>query len=385
MKRLWPLAIATFISDFGSSLTLAALPVLFLLHGRKDGIGIYNGFDSVGALVGSIWAMAFLDRFRRNRVAALSDLIRAAVLLPLIFTDHITIPMIGVYAVVQAIFGATTASAVQAWIAEHPMSELELKRANSMIEVASRIAAAAGPAVGVVILAVGTVKSILVIDAGTFVAGAILVWGLQSKKPELRSGSFIDEVREGVAYSFGNRSILKWISVSMIHGIGFAIMNTLYVGILSDQIGATDEKITFFQTAYFAGSFLGSLVSLTSRQSPRAALVWGSCLLAVVMWASPFVANYWIFFALGAVQTFGRLLTVIGTRTLVQQSANPAYIGRVMAFRSAAIDVANIVIYAGAVWGAAHIPVEQFLMFSGVCFAATIFLSGVPRGRPQKQ
>jgi predicted membrane protein len=254
------------------------------------------------------------------------------------------------------------------------MSELELKRANSMIEVASRVAAAAGPAVGVLILSLGTVRNILVIDALTFVIGAILVWRLESEQSARVAGSFLSEVKEGVLYSLQNRPVLRWISISIIHGVGFAIINTLYVGILADQIGATPEKITFFQTAYFVGSFLGSLLSLTSRQSPRAALLLGSSLLAVVMWTIPFVAQYWIFFSLGVVQTFGRLLTVIGTRTLVQQGADRAYLGRVMAFRSAAIDIANILIYSAAVWCATRVGNQQFLVFAGLCFFATIFL-----------
>lgn len=134
--------------------------------------------------------------------------------------------------------------------------------------------------------------------------------------------------------------------MSVVHCIGFAIMNTVYLAILADQVHASNEQITFFQTAYFLGAFLGSFMSFLSRQSPRNGVISGSICLALVMVASIYVSNYWVFFALGAFQSFGRLLTVIGTRTLVQQHAEKSHLGRVMAFRSASIDAGSLVIYA---------------------------------------
>lgn len=75
-SKLSPLIIATFISDFGSSITIAVIPLLFLKLNHPDGMAYFNTFDSIGCLIGSFFVMAWIDRFKKNKIAVVADLIK---------------------------------------------------------------------------------------------------------------------------------------------------------------------------------------------------------------------------------------------------------------------------------------------------------------------
>lgn len=373
MKKLWPLIVATFISDFGSSLTIAALPALFILNGRTDGIGIYNGFDAAGGLIGSLWAMAFIDRFRKNRIAAISDVFRALLFIPLIFMENLSVPVIAAFAVVQAIFGATTLSAVQSWIGEHCFSEADTKKANSLLEGTSQIARAIAPLVGVGILAVSSVKTVFMIDGMSYVLGALLVWKLSSHLPKRENNySFTQEVSLGFRYANQNSEILKWISMSVIQGFGFALFNTFYLEVLSTGTQANEQQITFFQTAFFLGSLMGTTVSMRGSVQAQRLLFLGTLVCSGALLASIGVTNYWIYFAIVTVQSVGRMMTVIATRTLVQTRSDTAMIGRVMALRSAVIDIGSIAAYSLAVGIASQISFATAMTGAAVTFVLSL-------------
>ncbi len=373
MKKLWPLIIATFISDFGSSLTIAALPALFILNGRTDGIGIFNGFDAAGGLIGSLWAMAFIDRFRKNRIAAISDVVRALLFIPLILMETLSVPVIAAFAVVQAIFGATTLSAVQSWIGEHCFNEAEIKSANSLLEGTSQIARAIAPLVGVGILAVSSVKTVFIIDGISYVLGAALVWKLSSTLPKRESAySFTEEVSLGFRYAIRNPEILKWILISVIQGFGFALFNTFYLEILSTGTQANEQQITFFQTAFFLGSLIGTTASMKGSVKAQRLLFLGTLICSGALLASIGVTNYWVYFAIATIQSIGRMMTVIATRTLVQTRSDSKMIGRVMALRSAVIDVGSIVAYSVAVGLVTKVSITVALTTAATTFLISI-------------
>ncbi len=350
---------ATFISDFGSGLTISILPVYFLQNGIKEGIGIYNGLDALGAPIGAIWIMSFIDRFKKNYIIALADVLRGLALLPLVFSSSTSMLGIVSYAILQSIFGAATISAVQSWIGECIEDKKDFKKANSIIETSSQIARTIAPLIGVIILTKYSIKLVFIIDAATYFIGSFITITMKSPKPTIKGNTSFKELKEGFIYCMQNNSIQRWIVISCLQFVGLAIMNTVYLSILDDQISSSDQQIAFFQTAYFLGALIGSSHGLFSTKAPIHILRWSSLTLAALMVISIFNKSYWIFFVVGILQRAATLVSAISTRSLCQQDAHPNFIGRVMAFRWAIINGSGVLLYiiTISIFGKISIPI----------------------------
>jgi MFS family permease len=169
------------ISFAGSSLTFVALPVLIYSMTRSPLLtGVVAGFEAVPYLMFGLVAGALADRWNRQRLMVVSDVLSAVALGSLPLASAMGILTVGHVLVVAAVaptmfvfFDAANFGAVPVLVGRDRIAE-----ANSAIWGAATIGDILAPAAAGALLAVFTPPSLIGIDAATFAASAFLIRGV---------------------------------------------------------------------------------------------------------------------------------------------------------------------------------------------------------------
>ena len=198
------------ISNVGDWLDFLALVVLIAYTWHR-------GPGSLAALAVTIaipWAIAgplmgvLVDRWPKRPVLIGADLLRAGIVTGLIFAPSIWVllPLVFLKTLVSTAFAPAQQATIRATVPEQ-----DLLAANSLSQLATQITKVAGPALGGLIVAVWSPRVAFGIDAATFLLSAAVL----SRLPRLEvaaseaeeRGSFLTELRAGLAYVARNRTL----------------------------------------------------------------------------------------------------------------------------------------------------------------------------------
>ncbi|MFN2589853.1 MAG: MFS transporter [Actinomycetota bacterium] len=200
LERLWTddafrrFFAARTISFAGSSLTYVALPVLVYSLTRSPLLtGVVAGFEAVPYLMFGLVAGALADRWNRQRLMVVSDVLSALALASLPAAAAFGALTVGHVLVVAAVaptmfvfFDAANFGAVPVLVGRQRIAE-----ANSAIWAAATIGDIAAPAAAGALLALVAPTSLIAIDALTFAASAFFIRAI--RRP------MSDPEREGIA------------------------------------------------------------------------------------------------------------------------------------------------------------------------------------------
>ncbi len=199
------------ISQFGTQLTLLALPVLAVrvLHADEFEMGLLATFEFLAFLVIGLPAGAWVDRWRKQRVLVANDIVRAFALasLPLAWAlDALTLVQLFGVALVMGACTVFFDVAYQSYlpdIVEPP----DIGEGNAKLQASQSVAMIGGPA-----LAGGAIKLIgapltLGLDAVSFLGSALFVRRIRHvDTPPARADRrpLLVEIREGMSFVFRN-------------------------------------------------------------------------------------------------------------------------------------------------------------------------------------
>lgn len=253
---------ASTISSLGTAATRVALPVLVVrnLSASNFEVGLVNAAQLLPYLVLGLLAGVFIDRWRRQPILIWASVGRA-VLLGLVpafwFLGWLTLPLL---IVILIGFGSLTVFAVAATQSFLPTVVLhrQLFRANARLDQSDSVAQTLGPAAGGALVAALGAPLILLIDAVSFVADALLIGRISvhesgpdpshdSSKSGLRS-----EISDGLGWLyrhptlapmsisahvwfFGNNVMLTVLAPFALRGLG---LSSLMFGLLFTVLGA---------------------------------------------------------------------------------------------------------------------------------------------------
>src|SRR5262245_38567481 len=167
------------ISNLGSSITLFALPLLvFKLTGSALNLGISTATSFVPYLLFGLPIGAWVDRVDRKRLMIATDIARALVIasIPIVYTlGVLSVWWIYVAGFLNATltigFDAAQFAAIPS-LTDHD----DLVNANGRIQASYSAAAVAGPVLAGLLVALMPVADILLIDSGSFLISALLLW-----------------------------------------------------------------------------------------------------------------------------------------------------------------------------------------------------------------
>lgn len=308
------------------------------------------GLAAVPTVLAGPFAGATADRHERRRIMVIADALSAVILMLAIGASAIGAQLAAVYVAVFALavlsaFRRPAAEALRPVIA----GDDQIGRANSMLQLASRLAMILGPAIASGLMVAGGLRLVLAADAITFAASALLVTGVGfvSVAAEEATSPF-RAAFEGLRYASRNgdlRTVIGAIGVIMLLA---PVVNAGTLALVKEALGLPENRYGVLLAAEGVGAM--ALATLFTSLGPKLRLLPIGAGALVLTGASTVLVgqsrNLETALAGMALMGMGVVGLQICLATYLQKQSPDAFRGRVMGLTSMTASSASIVGFA---------------------------------------
>jgi predicted MFS family arabinose efflux permease len=222
------------------------------------------------------------DRYRRKMVMIVSDLARAAVMVLLGLVDlsggsaAFAIGLAGLATTFAVAYGPAEAASLQLIVDED-----ELAAANSVTTTIMNVCIALGPAVGGVLLLLGSSATAFFVNAVTFLGSAVFVsrigtdlGPLRAEEHEHSAGTW-HRIREGISAITTSPEVVvlvgAWCASAFLYGAEIVLWALLAAG----RLGIGADGLSFLYAAFGVGGILAAVIAHRAADRPRQGLTLG--------------------------------------------------------------------------------------------------------------
>ena len=270
------------ISQIGNWALLAALPFfVFQLTGSVLATGVMFIVEVIPSiLLGSV-AGVFVDRWNRRWTMIGANVARGLLLLLLLtFRSTEQVWVVYVVAFFESVANLFFSPANNALLPQLVTKD-ELVTANSLDALGENVARIIGPALGGALLAATGLAAVAVIDVGSYLIGAGLIYLIKEPKPAAEEGQIAEADRSirmewvkfwrdwigGLRLVSQRRPLSYAFIATGVALIGDSIMGVLLVVFVQDVVGVGAQEFGWILTARGVGGVLGGLI--IARVGPR--------------------------------------------------------------------------------------------------------------------
>ena len=329
--RLWIGQGFSFVGDFVSTVALVLLVID--VSGSASAVGGVLVARLLPTLASPLVGV-LADRLDRRAVLVAADLVRAVLVVGLIFARDLPV----IYALVflmgaaRTVFNPTVRAAFPGVVGGG-----DLTRANALISGTFSFSVMAGPALGGVLVAFVGLEMAFLLDALTFLVSAALLSTIPLPAPGQGDGEegFFQELRAGFGYLAGARVPLAIIAGAFLATLTANAAIPAEAFLARDTFDAGDVGYGLLASLWGGGMILGSaLVAVLGGRINLVLLyfvsIFATALAFVGVGLSPTFA-----LALGAIAIAGAANGVdnVSTDTILQRRVPDAFLGRVFAAR----------------------------------------------------
>ncbi|MGH2457223.1 MAG: MFS transporter, partial [Candidatus Limnocylindria bacterium] len=341
---LW---VGQLVSFFGDRIHQVAVGILVLQYGNELDLGLTFAATAVPNVFLGPLAGALVDRWDRRTTMIVCDLVRAGLVLIIPLVVEIHIALVYLLAFLVATVGLLFRPAKNV-IIPAIVKEEHLVTANSASSMNETIADLLGYPVAAAIVAAlaGLLGAAFVLDAGTYVVSAILIWGMSVPREELGTERFSPralwrEMAEGWRFLTHQAELLSNTVISTFAQLAFGaeiVCSFIYAQDILDQSALPfPANYGWLMSSLGLGSVVGGLVIGTYfTRAPKGLMtiagfiVLGAALVGAGLTTHPFAA-IGLFFVIGV----ANLLYLVPTITLFQERTPQRLFGRVVSTRQA--------------------------------------------------
>jgi predicted MFS family arabinose efflux permease len=251
----------------GSATWVAAAGIVRLLP--------YVLFGTLGGVVA--------DRYPRRQVMIVSDVLRSGVMVCLAAVDltsgsaALAIALAGLSTTFAVAYGPAVAASLQRIVDED-----ELAAANSVTSTITNACIALGPAVGGVLLLLGSSATAFFVNAATFLGSAVAVGLIRTDLGPSRgeghpseTGETWQRVREGIEALRASPDVLvlvgAWCANAFLYGGEIVLLALLATG----RLGIGADGLSFLYAAFGAGGILAAAVAHRAADRTRQGVTLG--------------------------------------------------------------------------------------------------------------
>ena len=278
------------------------------------------------------------DRFDRRRIMIMCDLARMGLMVLLAAVAAFQLPIV----LAPVIAAAATAAAAPyvpcvAAVTPHIVEDADLPGANAARSAVTGAGIVLGPALGGVLLLLGSPASAFALNALTFGLSALAVLAIRAdgdpnpfrpRRAADRPGGLLREVAQGAAALRAHPAALRLVGADAMCSVLYGAQTVLLL-LVSRQVGLGAQGYGYMFAAIGAGGLLGTALAgrvsrLRSRPVLAAALALAglpTLLLAVVRWPAAAIV-------LTGLTGTGALLVEILTETTLQRELDEDVFGR---------------------------------------------------------
>jgi MFS family permease len=362
------------ISFVGDAVSMVALVILVVqLTGSASAVG--------GALVAHLLPTfasplfgVLADRFDRRVVLVVSDLVRATLVLGLVFVRDLILiyGLIFLMGFARTLFNPTIRAAFPSVVGEG-----YLARANSLIGGSFSASVTVGPALGGLLVAAVGVSGAFLLDAATYLISAGLLSRIPLPRPqrEEEEVGIFRELRSGFSYLAGARVPLAVMEGAFLTVLATDLAIPAEVFLAKGTFGAGDIGYGLLVSLWGIGMVVGS--TLTGVLGDRVKLL-PVYFLGIFVWALALAGtglSPTFVLALGMLAIAGAAngLDNVVTDTILQRQVPDAFLGRVFSVKYLGYGAGEALAYpAGGVLVDTLGPRSTFLLAGIVTAAAAL-------------
>ncbi|CAA9412288.1 MAG: hypothetical protein AVDCRST_MAG01-01-1688 [uncultured Rubrobacteraceae bacterium] len=341
--RLWVGQGLSFVGDFVSTVALVLLVVD--VSGSASAVGGVLVARLLPTLASPLVGV-LADRLDRRAVLVAADLVRAVLVVGLIFARDLPVifALVFLLGVAQTVFNPTVRAAFPGVVGGG-----DLVRANALISGTFSFSVMAGPALGGVLVAFVGVEMAFLIDALTFLASAALLSTIPLPAPERGDAEegFLRELRAGFGYLAGARVPLAIVAGAFLATLTANATIPAEAFLAKETFGTGDVGYGLLASLWGGGMILGSALTVVLGGRMKLTLLY---FLSIFATAIAFVGvglSPTFVLALGAIAVAGVANGVdnVATDTVLQERVPDAFLGRVFAARFMTFSAGEAVAY----------------------------------------
>ena len=363
------------ISFVGDAVSMVALVILVVqLTGSASAVG--------GALVAHLLPTfasplfgVLADRFDRRVVLVVSDLVRATLVLGLVFVRDLVLIycLIFLMGFARTLFNPTIRAAFPSVVGEG-----DLTRANSLIGGTFSASVTVGPALGGLLVAAVGVSGAFLLDAATYLISASLLSRIPLPRPqrEGEEASVLRQLRSGFSYLAGARVPLAMMMGAFLTVLATDLATPAEVFLAKSTFDAGDVGYGLLVSVWGGGMVLGSalMAVLGDRLRLLPAYFLGIFVWALALASTGLSPTFVLALAMLAVAGAANGLDNVVTDTILQRLVPNALLGRVFSVKYLGYGAGEALAYpAGGVLVDTLGPRSTFLV-AGIVTAAVALL-----------
>lgn len=283
-------------------------------------------------MAGTVVAGVLIDRYDARRVLLAAEAVFVPVALALMLPTEMW--QLTVLAGLLGFFGAPVMTAAASFAPFLAREDGDLERINAWIEGAGSTSFIIGPGLGALLARFVGIDAIFVLDAATSLIAVVLVSRITLRRPERtekEAAHPLADLREGLAFTYGNRSLRYAVLLGTAVWLGFGAFGALEPLFYRDVLGVGVEWIGYMNTLFGLGMVGGAWASVRIPERHTNARLLAVVCALVGVGALLYVGTniLWIV-ALGGL-VWGLVIGVadVMLRTLIQASSPDELVGRI--------------------------------------------------------
>lgn len=270
------LFLAYTVNELGDSLGAVALAFL-----------VYTKTGDALATTALFVAAKFLPAFVAPALTAITDQLAITRSLPLLYLlEAVIFALLALVAnsfflpavIVLALADGTLALTARALLRSAAVLILEpadqLRAGNGLLNIGFSVSAAAGPAIGGLVVAGASVSAALLLDAASFfIIAVVLVRARGLPEAKLEREPWRERVRDGLAYVRSSRPLSSLIGAQAALFVFFALILPIEVVYAKDSLDAGASGFGALLGSWGAGMVLGSILYAAVRKTSSMTLI----------------------------------------------------------------------------------------------------------------
>lgn len=348
---LWIGQMISFIGDYFVWLSIPI--VVNRLTGSAMMVGLSLISNSIPALLLGPIAGVFVDRWDRRRTMIAADLIRAGLVLFCLLVR--TKEQVWIFYVVGFLMSTTSQFFFPARGALLPLiipEKQDWLQANGLMQIIQTVGLLAGPALAGFAIGLYGERVAFLVNSTGFIISALAVFIIRMAhsqlQPETASTSIRlvwAELRSGMAYLFGSRTLVGILSSMTVIMLGLGAINVVWVPYLQRTFGIGASGLGIVDSTQGAGMVVGGLALgfLASRLTKKALVAVGILIAGMFLGAMGLAPTFGFIIGFSFLIGLGVVPAQSGLNTIMQMAVPDAKRGRVGSSFNAITTAASLV------------------------------------------
>ncbi|MBA3947833.1 MAG: MFS transporter [Herpetosiphonaceae bacterium] len=381
-----------FVSLIGDRAMLTALP--FYIYQQTgstlDTAALFIAYYLPMALFGSI-AGVFVDRWNRQRLMIVINLLQAVVLLPLLLVrSSAWFWLIYLVAFVESsaamFFGPAERAIVPTLVGPE-----QLVPANALTGLNNNVARLVGPPIGGVLLALFGLGGVVLADSASFLVAGVLIARMSvTHKPSVTAGGDAEgstdivsaavqvwrDWREGLWLVRRDRLLIALFVVITVTSFGGSMIDPLYAPFVGAILHGGPAALGWLSATGAIGGVLAGVVAgrWGSKVQPWKLTAFGTVAVGLLMLATYNQRSLPLVMALNMLMFVPLVAAGVGTETLLQKGVRDAFRGRVFGAINTTIALVGLLsLGLAGIFGEIFGIVPMLSVAAGITFLAGLF------------